>query len=212
MTPNGVTRVNRLRRVGYATKRPSAPTRQPSAPTRQPSAPTRQPSAPGKQCSGSPDSAPLKPPAPKQPTESSDSVVNEDTNAQPDSSAVIRSKVPHVVPSDKYAPWQRRQFRSIWKALHSAAAARSLSIMSEAQFRIALKIASDRLEKVCSACHREFVSQVGTLVQTAPDAIERVMYDMHDSTTVQRSPPFDEIESLHRAYIADIVMRGIVRP
>lgn len=205
MTPNGATRVNRLRRVGYAAKRPSAPTRQPSAPT-------RQPSAPGKQSSGSPESPSPKAPAPKQPTESSDSVVSEDTNAQPDSSTVIHSKVPHVVPSDKYAPWQRRLFRSIWKVLHSAAAARSLSIMSEAQFRITLKIASDRLEKVCSACHREFVAKAGALVQTAPDTIERVMYDLHDSTTVQRSPPFDDIKSSYRAHIADIVMRGIVPP
>lgn len=190
MTPNGVTRVNRLRRANYATSR-------------------RPPSR--KQA----ESTEVPPPAPSPPSAApASSVPSDDTkdHDRPDRESAPPPTAGHVVPSEKYAPVQRRKFRAIWKVLHAAAAARSFGVMSEAQFQLTLKIACDRLQSVCIACYREFVLQVPTLARTPPGEIERAMYSLHDSTTVQSSPPFDEIKFVYRAHIADIVMRSIVRP
>jgi hypothetical protein len=192
MTPNGVTRVNRLRRVRYAAPRHSVPAKQTGTTEARLSTPL-QSNVP----SDSIEIAPLR----------------DDTKDDgPSDKTALRPKATHVVPSQKYAPVQRTKFRAIWKMLHTAAAARSFGVVSEAQFQLTLKIASDRLEAVCSACHREFVTQVPTLARTPPEEIEMAMYSLHDSTTVQPSPSFDEIKLTHRGRIADIVIRGIVRP
>ena len=196
MTPNGVTRVNRLRRVGYAAPRHSLPLKPRSA-------------------SATPSPAPpaVSLEARDAPLQNDSATAGHKNGKEPvRHSAALQSKAAHVVPSATYAPTQRKNFRAIWRVLHAAAAARAFGVMSEAQFEVTLKITSDRLERVCIACHREFVTQVPTLVHTPPDRIELVVYTLHDSTTVQASPSFDDIKSTYRARVTDIVMRGIVRP
>ena len=101
--------------------------------------------------------------------------------------------------------------RAMGDAPRRCRGARHAGGVDPSQFRVVVQVAADRLRTICNACYEDFLPRRAQLASSAPDAVERALYDLHDATTERPSPSFEEVRDAHRARIADVVMRQIVR-